>query len=145
MNNSRKEATPTADWISVEDRLPERGDRYLVILEGGCICILTWVACYWSASVQEITSVTHWMPLPAFPGVEMMTNKSPDPVMTATEVAERFEAFFSAIRERESIIRNSVGDKITTLMADIVIKHLGDDLSPDDLAQIIAIRDGNES
>ncbi len=71
-----------------------------------------------------------------------MTKKSPDPVMTATEVVERLEALNAAIRERESIIRNSVGDKITTLMADLVIKHLGDDLSPDDLAQIIAIRDG---
>ncbi len=30
MNNSRKEAKPTADWISVEDRLPETGRAVLV-------------------------------------------------------------------------------------------------------------------
>ncbi len=143
MNNSRKEAKPTADWISVEDRLPERGDRYLVILEGGCICILTWVACYWSASVQEITSVTHWMPLPALPGVEMMTNKSPDPVMTATEVVERLEALNAAIRERESTTDKWMDD-LAARVAGVLIESVGDDLSPDDLAQIIAIRDGEK-
>ncbi len=69
----------------------------------------------------------------------------PDPVMTATEVAERSEAFFSAIRERENITGNSIRDEMATMMADIVIKHISDDLSPQAwLERLIAIRDGEK-
>ncbi|MCP4082355.1 MAG: hypothetical protein GY743_19150 [Planctomycetaceae bacterium] len=72
------------------------------------------------------------------------TAENPDPVMTATEVVERsresIEALNAAIRE----ISNSTRDKMATVMADLVIKHLGDYLSPDDLAQLIAIKDGEK-
>ncbi len=73
-----------------------------------------------------------------------MTNKSPDPVMTATEVAERSRESIEALNAATREIGNSTRDKMAIVMADLVIKHLGDDLSPDDLAQIIAIRDGEK-
>ncbi len=83
------------------------------------------------------------MPLPALPGVEMMANKSPGPVMTATEVAERFEAFFSAIRERGSTTDKWMDD-LAARVAGALIESVGDDLSTDLLAELLAIRDGEK-
>jgi hypothetical protein len=54
-------------WVSVEDRLPEYGDRYLVLLNNGGIHILTWVKHYWADGVDTITNVTHWQNLPESP------------------------------------------------------------------------------
>ena len=56
-----------SEWISVEDRLPESGGRYLVILNNGQLCIAIWVAAYWAIGVDTISNVTHWMPLPEPP------------------------------------------------------------------------------
>jgi hypothetical protein len=65
-------------WISVEERLPESGERVLIMfkpLEGEENISIGWLTksgfdCY-DDSVYFFRSVTHWMPLPEPPkGVE---------------------------------------------------------------------------
>ncbi len=73
----------------------------------------------------------------------MMTNKSPDPVMTATEVVERLEALNAATRERESTTDKWMDD-LAARVADALIESFGDDISPDLLAELLAIRDGEK-
>ena len=58
------------DWISVEDRLPEDYNKYLLFLDNGRIAI-GW---YHGSAMQfvedgivMIETVTHWMPLPEAP------------------------------------------------------------------------------
>jgi hypothetical protein len=61
-------------WISVEERLPESGERVLIMfkpLEGEENISIGWLTksgfdCY-DDSVYFFRSVTHWMPLPAPP------------------------------------------------------------------------------
>ncbi len=72
-----------------------------------------------------------------------MTNKSPDTVMTATEVVERLEALNAAIRERESTTDKWMDD-LAARVAGALIESVGDDLSTDLLAELIAIRDGEK-
>ncbi len=63
------------EWISVEDRLPERGQNVIAFSESDGIVILT---CFRSAGWKEVITkenaqiiitheVTHWMPLPEPP------------------------------------------------------------------------------
>ncbi len=66
---------------------------------------------------------------------------SDEDILTATEVSERTEALITAIRERESII-DKWREEIAEELADKIIEAFGDDLSPDQLEQLIAIRDG---
>ncbi len=73
-----------------------------------------------------------------------MTNKSPDPVMTATEVVERLEALNAAIREMESTTDKWMDD-LAARVAGVLIESVGDDLSPQAwLERLIAIRDGEK-
>ena len=54
-----------SDWISVDERLPERNGRYLVHCDlkiDNLVCIL----CYNKVDGFDET-VTHWMPLPEVP------------------------------------------------------------------------------
>ena len=57
-------------WVSVEDRLPEYGDRYLVLLSSGQVHIATWVKAYWSIGINTTDNATHWQPLPQPPTKE---------------------------------------------------------------------------
>jgi len=60
-------------WISVKDRLPERGDFVLVNTEFGRITVAkkgweSWVFNdFYKTSYERISYVTHWMPLPKPP------------------------------------------------------------------------------
>ncbi len=67
-----------------------------------------------------------------------------DDILTATEVKERLEALNAAIRERESTTDKWM-DEIAARVAGALIEAFGDDLSADQLEQLLAIRDGNES
>ncbi len=69
------------------------------------------------------------------------TAEKPDPVMTATEVAERLEALNAAIRERQRPTDKWMDD-LAARVADALIESFGDDISADLLEQLIAIRDG---
>ena len=48
------------EWISVEDRLPEKADTYLVSRKDGLVTMTYFCERFHS-------SVTHWMPLPEPP------------------------------------------------------------------------------
>lgn len=62
------------EWISVEDRLPERSGDYLTYHEHGNCGVIYYNAdiklwnVYYSDDVRNaIRSITHWMPLPEAP------------------------------------------------------------------------------
>ncbi len=67
-----------------------------------------------------------------------------DDILTATEVSERAEALIADIREMDSVW-DKWGEEIAAIVADAFIESFGDDLSADQLEQLLAIRDGNES
>ncbi len=71
----------------------------------------------------------------------MMTNKSPDPTLTATEVNERAVEI-----DAHAVLQ--AGDEVSEALADavagITIKWSGDEISADQLEQLLAIRDGEE-
>ncbi len=69
---------------------------------------------------------------------------SDEDILTATEVAERLEALNAAIRERQRPTDKWMDD-LAARVAGVLIESFGDDISPDLLEQLIAIRDGNES
>lgn len=60
-----------AEWISVEDRLPEDGSCVLVCFQvrDGSRCISAGNYSYYLARwiIRDIAQVTHWMPLPEMP------------------------------------------------------------------------------
>lgn len=64
-----------AEWISVEDRMPEKDGYYLVVIDDTGISIeefskekLAWLGFDWeNAEVFELIGITHWMPLPEPP------------------------------------------------------------------------------
>ncbi len=60
--------------------------------------------------------------------------KSPDPTLTATEVNER------AVLQAGDEISEALADAV----AGITIKWIGDEISADQLEQIIAIKDGEK-
>lgn len=53
------------EWISVEDRLPERKGSYLVYIPNEPLICCMYYDC--DASVYGDNGVTHWMPLPEPP------------------------------------------------------------------------------
>ncbi len=68
--NWEKYFVPKREWISVEDRLPEDYEKYLLLLDNGRITI-GW---YHEGAMQFVEDgiviiniVTHWMPLPEPP------------------------------------------------------------------------------
>lgn len=69
-NDRLKEELEGSKWISVEDRLPEFGERVLVYIEDSGSYFVAWVnkENRWHiATGQSILGVTHWQPLPASP------------------------------------------------------------------------------
>jgi hypothetical protein len=60
-----------AEWISVEERLPDGNGRFLTVDGKGNM-----MTCYfggrfgWFASVCDKNAITHWMPLPEPPKTE---------------------------------------------------------------------------
>lgn len=70
------EAEPVNGWISVEDRLPDDKERYLICTENERIYIAYYQPIgdkfsdyepFWQGSSCRFTSVTHWQPLPKPP------------------------------------------------------------------------------
>ncbi|MCP3672365.1 MAG: hypothetical protein GY814_18420 [Gammaproteobacteria bacterium] len=66
---------------------------------------------------------------------------SDEDILTATEVNERLEALNAALRERESTTDKWMDD-LAARVAGVLIESVGDDLSADQLEQLLAIRDG---
>jgi len=74
LSSKGEEAEPKQEWVSVLDRLPEEGGRYLCVVEeqndlGKSAFV--WNCSYserhgFMDNLQEVT-VTHWMPLPEAP------------------------------------------------------------------------------
>lgn len=67
-----EEATP--NWISVEERLPPRGNAVLVFVineKGIMPCVTTdvWDGAWVENPASEWHTVTHWMPLPEPPNL----------------------------------------------------------------------------
>ena len=67
-----------AEWISVEDRLPEENGQYLT-----CVCVshpafenlttidvVSYTKSHGFYLYNETENVTHWMPFPGFPKVK---------------------------------------------------------------------------
>ncbi len=57
-------------WISIDNALPEKGGKYLVLLNNHQRHIAVWVSVYWAIGIDTISSVTHWQPLPKPPEAE---------------------------------------------------------------------------
>lgn len=58
------------EWISVEDRLPEDYNKYLLLLDNGRITIGWYHECamqFIEDGIVVVNRVTHWMPLPEAP------------------------------------------------------------------------------
>jgi len=58
-----------SNWISVKDKLPEKGDTYLVWTENTGVETCRWFAYRgkWRGGAWT-AHITHWMPLPEPPG-----------------------------------------------------------------------------
>lgn len=63
------DAEPVPKWISVEERLPEKSDKYIVCTAKGSVYCTRFKAYAKSGSFQTDinTHITHWMPLPEPP------------------------------------------------------------------------------
>ena len=59
-------------WISVNERLPDAVDQYLVITDESAVYIAAFTGSRWFCSLNGnfLREVTHWMPLPDPPEVE---------------------------------------------------------------------------
>lgn len=65
------------EWISVSERLPEVGGRYLVVTDSSSdpfVDAATWSRGVWWSGMSPAEEwgmeITHWMPLPEFPKVK---------------------------------------------------------------------------
>jgi hypothetical protein len=64
----RKGAIKSNEWISVEERLPERPGKYLVATYDGRVGIGNLIDYYCDGELSfDNYKVTHWMPLPEAP------------------------------------------------------------------------------
>lgn len=62
---------PKGDWVSVEDRLPERGQHVIVSEPDYDIGEAVWVGDIFEwVSDENIAFASHWMPLPEPPAKE---------------------------------------------------------------------------
>ena len=59
-----------SEWISVEERLPDKSGTYLVVKRGERFS----TTLYWGGIAEDIVFwldyITHWQPLPSPPGEE---------------------------------------------------------------------------
>ena len=64
--------TPPNEWVSVEDRLPER-EKLVIVYVGGEVTVDTRLRAEtsivgdWAIHQSRADTITHWMPLPAPP------------------------------------------------------------------------------
>ena len=62
------DVAPRAEWISVDERLPDGNGRFLTVDEKGDMMVCYWEKHFgWFASVCNKNAITHWMPLPEPP------------------------------------------------------------------------------
>ena len=69
------EALEAAGWVSVKDKLPEHGKRYLIYATSGdnktsYITIAAFSGHFYLSGRRAYWKVTHWMPLPELPKEE---------------------------------------------------------------------------
>jgi len=63
------------EWISVEDRLPDKPDEYIVANVNSfeySVTTMEWTGLRWFSNYfpnEDIKLVTHWMPLPDMPTI----------------------------------------------------------------------------
>lgn len=63
-----EDVAPRAEWISVEERLPDGNGRFLTVDKNGDMMVCYWEKRFgWFASVCNKNAITHWMPLPEPP------------------------------------------------------------------------------
>ena len=70
LNMYRQGTLSNPQWISVEDRLPEDYNKYLLFLDNGRIAIGWYhgdAMQFVEDGIVMIETVTHWMPLPEAP------------------------------------------------------------------------------
>ena len=67
-NRCLQKAAPMAEWISVEERLPEQYGPFLIADNEGNMEVATWTKQFgWFSGCYRVKHVTHWMPLPEPP------------------------------------------------------------------------------
>lgn len=59
-----EDLTPKSNWISVNERLPEREGKYLVFTTRGTVLIGSYFSYYSTGDPTFDYWVTHWMPIP---------------------------------------------------------------------------------
>ncbi len=60
-----------AEWISVEERLPDENGRFLTVDKKGDMMVCFWEKHFgWFAMVCNKNAITHWMPLPEPPDMK---------------------------------------------------------------------------
>jgi hypothetical protein len=63
-----EDVAPRAEWISVEERLPDENGRFLTVDKIGDMMVCYWEKHFgWFAIVCNKNAITHWMPLPEPP------------------------------------------------------------------------------
>jgi hypothetical protein len=59
---------PQSEWISVDERLPDKQAQYLIVDDEGYMEVALWTRQFgWFSHVNRGNKVTHWMPLPEPP------------------------------------------------------------------------------
>ena len=67
-NMPTADVAPRAEWISVEERLPDENGRFLTVDKKGDMMVCYWEEHFgWFAMVCNKNAITHWMPLPEPP------------------------------------------------------------------------------
>lgn len=63
-----EDVAPKAEWISVEERVPDNGETVLTVDNEGYMIVASWYELGgWFLPVCRANPVTHWMPLPVPP------------------------------------------------------------------------------
>ena len=60
-----------SEWISVEDRLPEKNTSVLVSTDNGIVFQCLYAYDGWDLWEGNEVNITHWMPLPEPPNADM--------------------------------------------------------------------------
>ena len=68
LRTARAMAARKPEWISVDERLPDKDGRFLTVDKKGYMMVCYWQTRFgWFASVCNKNAITHWMPLPEPP------------------------------------------------------------------------------